>query len=702
MQMRKKLLSMLVLLTAAAPGAWAQDEVTLTPQGESAWTLQMPASNVELEVTYFTQAELDQQTAEDVVTLINAIGEVAYTEECKARIDAARAAYDALTDDQKALITAEQLAVLTAAEAAYEALKPIEFTWDAATNTGTLRMPASDVELEIEYKADLTLTVSIEGWTYGATASAPTVSGNEGNGAVTYEYKVKDAADDTYTADVPTAAGDYTVRATVAETDDYADATATTDFTIQKAAATISYETASVSKTFGDADFTNDLTNTGDGILTYASDNEDVATVDDETGQVHIVGAGEATIYATVSDGDNYTYATKTAQYAIGVNTAAMSVTATNYTGTYDGESHTVSVTVTEPEGTTVKYGTEEGQYTLDAAPTYTDAGTYTVYYQVTKPNYTTVTGAAIVTISQAAGVISFAESSMSKTYGDADFTNELTNNGDGIVTYASDNTAIATVDDETGIVTITGAPGQATIYATVTDGTNYAYATKTATFTVGVETAAITVSAQGFTGTYDGESHTVSVTVTEPEGTTVKYGTTEGQYTLDAAPAYTDAGEYTVYYQVTKPNYTTVENSAVVSIAKAAAAISYPESTLTKTQDEEPFIFVLTRTGDGIVTYASDNVNVAVVDSETGLVTITGTGTATIKATVADGTNYTYATKTAQYTLTVTAATGIKAIDNGQPATDSTEEWYDLSGRRVSKPTKGVFILNGKKVVIK
>jgi len=700
--MRKKLLSMLVLLTAAAPGAWAQDEVTLTPQGESAWTLQMPASNVELEVTYFTQAELDQQTAEDVVTLINAIGEVAYTEECKARIDAARAAYDALTDDQKALITAEQLAVLTAAEAAYEALKPIEFTWDAATNTGTLRMPASDVELEIEYKADLTLTVSIEGWTYGATASAPTVSGNEGNGAVTYEYKVKDAADDTYTADVPTAAGDYTVRATVAETDDYADATATTDFTIQKAAATISYETASVSKTFGDADFTNDLTNTGDGILTYASDNEDVATVDDETGQVHIVGAGEATIYATVSDGDNYTYATKTAQYAIGVNTAAMSVTATNYTGTYDGESHTVSVTVTEPEGTTVKYGTEEGQYTLDTAPTYTDAGTYTVYYQVTKPNYTTVTGAAIVTISQAAGVISFAESSMSKTYGDADFTNELTNNGDGIVTYASDNTAIATVDDETGIVTITGAPGQATIYATVTDGTNYAYATKTATFTVGVETAAITVSAQGFTGTYDGESHTVSVTVTEPEGTTVKYGTTEGQYTLDAAPAYTDAGEYTVYYQVTKPNYTTVENSAVVSIAKAAAAISYPESTLTKTQDEEPFIFVLTRTGDGIVTYASDNVNVAVVDSETGLVTITGTGTATIKATVADGTNYTYATKTAQYTLTVTAATGIKAIDNGQPATDSTEEWYDLSGRRVSKPTKGVFILNGKKVVIK
>lgn len=161
--MRKKLLSMLVLLTAAAPSTWAQDEMTLTPQGEGAWTLQMPASNVELEVTYFTQAELDQQAADDVVTKINAIGEVSYTEECKDRIDAARAAYDALADNQKALISAEQLAVLTDAEAAYEALKPIEFTWDATTKTGTLTMPASDVELQVEYDDETTAIISVKG-----------------------------------------------------------------------------------------------------------------------------------------------------------------------------------------------------------------------------------------------------------------------------------------------------------------------------------------------------------------------------------------------------------------------------------------------------------------------------------------------------------------------------------------------------------
>ena len=62
-------------------------------------------------------------------------------------------------------------------------------------------MPEYDVELEVTYKTDLTLTVSLSGWTYGATANTPTVTGNTGNGAVTYNYKKKDADDETYSAE---------------------------------------------------------------------------------------------------------------------------------------------------------------------------------------------------------------------------------------------------------------------------------------------------------------------------------------------------------------------------------------------------------------------------------------------------------------------------------------------------------------------
>lgn len=65
---------------------------------------------------------VDQAAANAVIAKINAIGTVEYTEECKARIDAARAAYDALTDAQKALVPEKTLKILTDAEATYEEL----------------------------------------------------------------------------------------------------------------------------------------------------------------------------------------------------------------------------------------------------------------------------------------------------------------------------------------------------------------------------------------------------------------------------------------------------------------------------------------------------------------------------------------------------------------------------------------------------
>ena len=252
-----------------------------------------------------------------------------------------------------------------------------------------------------------------------------------------------------------------------------------------KQSAIISYATSSIGKSFGDAAFTNVLTNTGDGKVTYATSNTAVATVNSETGEVTITGNGEATITATVADTDKYTYTTKTASYTIGVGTATMTVTAEGFCGTYDGTAH--GITVTAPEGATVKYGTAEGTYDLTASPTYTDAGTYTVYYQVTKQEYTTVTGSATVAIAKAAGTISFATASIPKTLGDASFTNPLTKTGDGSVSYESSLTSVATVNSSTGEVTIVGT-GSTVITATVADGTNYSYATKTASYTLTVK----------------------------------------------------------------------------------------------------------------------------------------------------------------------------------------------------------------------
>ena len=64
------------------------------------------------------------------------------------------------------------------------------------------------------------------------------------------------------------------------------------------------------------------------------------------------------------------------------------------------------------------------------------------------------------------------------------------------------------------------------------------------------IVTKNITASATGYTGTYDGTAHGISVSVAIPSsGATVKYGTADGTYNLTESPRYTDVGTYTVYY---------------------------------------------------------------------------------------------------------------------------------------------------------
>lgn len=83
-------------------------------------------------------------------------------------------------------------------------------------------------------KSNISATVSIEGWTYGETAKNPTVSGNTGNGTVTYTYQVNKKGN--WISTQPTTAGTHTVKASIAETDDYNGGEATADFTIAKKA----------------------------------------------------------------------------------------------------------------------------------------------------------------------------------------------------------------------------------------------------------------------------------------------------------------------------------------------------------------------------------------------------------------------------------------------------------------------------------
>ena len=70
-----------------------------------------------------------------------------------------------------------------------------------ATGKGTYTFNVEDgygayVEATFTACSAITPSVSIDGWTYGEAGNNPSVTGNTGNGAVTIDYKVKDAGRD--------------------------------------------------------------------------------------------------------------------------------------------------------------------------------------------------------------------------------------------------------------------------------------------------------------------------------------------------------------------------------------------------------------------------------------------------------------------------------------------------------------------------
>ena len=488
-------------------------------------------------------------------------------------------------------------------------------------------------------KASTTPTVTIEGWTYGSTANAPSIFGNTGNGSVSYEYKLQNAEESKYSTVVPTEAGDYTIKATIAATANYEAAVDSTHFAISKATPSITFDEETYSATFGET-FTTPTASTSSEELTVvatSSSNTQVATVAD--GIINIIGIGETII--TVSFAGNNNYEAATATYLLNVAAGTnKGVIATGYTGIYDGKAH--GITVSAPEGATVKFGKQKGTYNLTESPTYTNAGIYKVHYQVTMDNYNTITDSATVEISKAD--ITPTVTLEGWTYGTTANTPIISGNaGNGTVTYT-----YKTEGAETFTETMPEVVGTHTIKASIAETTNYNAGEATSTFTI--TAATITVTAEGYKGTYDNKAH--GITVSSPEGATVKFGTQKGTYNLTESPTYTNAGIYKVHYQVTMDNYNTVTDSVTVEINKAAGGLEYSTATASAELNSDGWTAPELKNPNSLtVTYTSSNTAVATI-SETGVVTLVGAGETTIKAASEGDTNH-EACET-QYVLTV------------------------------------------------
>ncbi|XME02605.1 hypothetical protein QYZ88_000070 [Lachnospiraceae bacterium C1.1] len=123
-----------------------------------------------------------------------------------------------------------------------------------------------------------------------------------------------------------------------------------------------------------------------------------------------------------------------------------------------------------------------------------------------------------------------------------------------------------------TGWTDVKGTTGKCVIPA----GTNY---TKTSDAIKNLKKAQfpalkeIEYTTESYNDSYDGSAHGITISVTKPEsGYTVKYRTADsGEYNLTEAPTFKDAGEYTVYYQISADGYETVVDSETIVIKKAS-----------------------------------------------------------------------------------------------------------------------------------
>jgi len=533
----------------------------------------------------------------------------------------------------------------TASEEAYTADVPVNaglYTVKATVaETDNYLGGTATADFEIA-KAPISPVVTIEGWTYGEEAKAPSTTGNPGDGAVTYAYKLKEASEESYTADVPVNAGTYTIKATVAETDNYLGGTATADFEIAKAPITpvVTLE----GWTYGEeAKAPSTTGNPGDGAVTYAyklKEASEEAYVADEP-----VNAGLYTVKATVAETDNYLGGTATADFEIAKAPISPVVTIEGWT--YGEEANEPSVSGNPGDGAvTYEYkpqAASEEAYTADVP---VNAGLYTVKATVAETdNYLGGTATADFEIAKAP--ITPVVTLEGWTYGEeANEPSVSGNPGEGEVTYEY-KLKEASEEEYTADVPVNA--GMYVVKATVAETDNYLGGTATADFEIAKAPITPTVSIEGWT--YGKKANVPSVTGNPGEGeVTYEYKLKEASEEAYSVDVPVNAGTYTVRATVAETdNYLGGTATADFEIAKApiSPVVTIEGWTYGK-KAKEPTL--TGNPGRGAVIYeykltdAPDSAYTTAVPTEVG--------TYTVRATVSETANYLGGTATADFKI--------------------------------------------------
>ena len=446
--------------------------------------------------------------------------------------------------------------------------------------------------------------LALDGWVFGETANTPTAAAKFGTPTFTYGA----TADGEFSETVPTAAGNYFVKATVAATANYDGAEKTAEFKIAHSNATLTNMPAAVANLVytGSAQ---ELVTAGvadGGTMQYKLGTDGTWSSDIPTA----TNAGEYTVYYKVLGDDNHG---DIAEASVTVVMAKANSTFSKLPSDpdlhYTGEMQALLIAGETTCGT-IWYKLDDGEWTT-TIPTEINAVGHNVYYKIVgDDNHNDLvddeTQKLYVTIARANALVTAPTAKTGLTYnGEAQ---TLVNAGSA--TGASIEYKLGDGEYSDTIPAATNA-GEYTVYYKFVANANYTADEAEVQLTITIAKAEAQVTAPtAKTGlTYSGEAQTL-VNAGSADGATIEYKLGDGEYS-ETIPAATNAGEYTVYYKfVANANYTADETEVqlTITIAKAQNKIDFSVEGITVHCCETVPDLVATATnGEVTFTYSLD-----------------------------------------------------------------------------------------------
>jgi hypothetical protein len=375
-------------------------------------------------------------------------------------------------------------------------------------------------------------------------------------------------------ATVPTAAGSYTVVATVNNANYQGSASGT--LVISKATSSIAL--GSLSQTYDGAAKAATATTTPSGLAVSFTYNGSVTVP---------TAAGTYTVVGTINDANYQGSATG----SLVIDKATSSITLGSLSQTYDGAAKAATATTT-PSGLAVNF-TYNGSATIP-----TTAGTYTVVGTINDANYQGSASGSLV-IDKATS--SIALGSLNQTYDGAAKAATATTTPSGLAVSFTYN----------GSATIPTTAGTYTVVGTINDA-NYQ---GSATGSLVIEKATSSIALGSLSQTYDGAAKAATAATT-PSGLAVNF-TYDGSATVPTA-----AGTYTVVGTINDANY---QGSASGSLVIEKASSSIALGSLNQTYDGSAKAATATTTPSGLVVTFTYNGS-ATVPTAAGTYTVVGT----------------------------------------------------------------------------